>query len=137
VAALIPASTLGALLTPVLPFVVPLSEVSLARIWGLGARRVGKFTAAVRILPQSRAVDGAGWDGNKSSLLVGHRSSAEKLWIKRGQAPNRHWVVSLVTGILIAVLIAAGAFILLVSQRWPEHVSKQPQGMVGKPGLRY
>jgi hypothetical protein len=44
VAPLIPASTLGALLIPVLPFVVPSSEVSLARIWGLGARRVGKFT---------------------------------------------------------------------------------------------
>ena len=31
--------------------------------------------------------------------------------------PSRHWVVSLVVGILIAVLIAAGAFILLVSQQ--------------------
>jgi hypothetical protein len=30
---------------------------------------------------------------------------------------DRHWVVSLVVGILIAVLIAAGAFILLVNQR--------------------
>jgi hypothetical protein len=30
---------------------------------------------------------------------------------------DRHWVVSLVVGILIAVLIAAGAFVLLVSQR--------------------
>jgi hypothetical protein len=30
---------------------------------------------------------------------------------------RRHWVVSLVVGILIAVLIAAGAFILLVSQQ--------------------
>jgi hypothetical protein len=30
---------------------------------------------------------------------------------------RRHWVASLVVGILIAVLIAAGAFILLVSQR--------------------
>jgi len=30
---------------------------------------------------------------------------------------DRHWVVSLVVGILIAVLIAAGAFILLVSQQ--------------------
>jgi hypothetical protein len=32
--------------------------------------------------------------------------------------PSRHWVVSLVAGILLALLIAAGAFILLVSQRW-------------------
>ena len=30
---------------------------------------------------------------------------------------RRHWVVSLVVGILIAVLITAGAFILLVSQQ--------------------
>jgi hypothetical protein len=31
--------------------------------------------------------------------------------------PSRHPVISFVVGILIAVLIAAGAFILLVSQR--------------------
>jgi hypothetical protein len=31
--------------------------------------------------------------------------------------PRLHWVVSLVAGILIAVLIGAGAFILLVSQK--------------------
>ena len=31
--------------------------------------------------------------------------------------PRRHWVVSFVAGILLALLIAAGAFILLVSQR--------------------
>ena len=30
---------------------------------------------------------------------------------------NRHWVISLVAGILLALLIAAGAFILLVSQQ--------------------
>jgi hypothetical protein len=30
---------------------------------------------------------------------------------------RRHWVASLVVGVLIAVLIAAGAFILLVSQK--------------------
>jgi hypothetical protein len=30
---------------------------------------------------------------------------------------HRHWVASLIVGILIAVLIAAGAFILLVSQQ--------------------
>jgi hypothetical protein len=30
---------------------------------------------------------------------------------------RRHWVASLVVGMLIAVLIAAGAFILLVSQK--------------------
>jgi hypothetical protein len=31
--------------------------------------------------------------------------------------PSRHWVVSFVVGVLIALLIAAGAFMLLVSQR--------------------
>jgi hypothetical protein len=31
--------------------------------------------------------------------------------------PGRHWVASLVVGILIAVLIAAGMFFLLVSQQ--------------------
>ena len=31
--------------------------------------------------------------------------------------PSRHWVISLVAGILLALLIAGGAFILLVSQR--------------------
>ena len=30
---------------------------------------------------------------------------------------DRHWVVSLVVGILIAVLIAVGMFLLLVSQQ--------------------
>jgi hypothetical protein len=31
--------------------------------------------------------------------------------------PSRHWVISFVVGILLALLIAAGAFILLVSQQ--------------------
>jgi len=31
--------------------------------------------------------------------------------------PSRHWVVSFVVGTLLALLIAAGAFILLVSQQ--------------------
>jgi len=31
--------------------------------------------------------------------------------------PSRHWVVSFVVGILIAVLIAVGTFVLLASQR--------------------
>jgi len=30
---------------------------------------------------------------------------------------SRHWVISLVAGILLALLIAAGMFILLVSQQ--------------------
>jgi hypothetical protein len=114
VALLTPAFTLGALLIPALPFVVPSSEVSLARIWGLGARLVGKFTVVVSILPQSSAADGL--------------TAMDKLlfWLGLGAAQkgagskptlDRHWVVSLVVGILIAVLIAAGAFILLVNQR--------------------
>jgi len=31
--------------------------------------------------------------------------------------PSRHWVISFVVGILLALLIAAGGFVLLVSQR--------------------
>jgi hypothetical protein len=31
--------------------------------------------------------------------------------------PSRHWVISLAVGILLALLIAVGAFILLVSRR--------------------
>ena len=72
----------GALLTPALPFAAPSSEVSLVRIWGLGARRVGKFTVVVSILPQSRADDGADCDG-QTSLLVGSRSGAESRWIEQ------------------------------------------------------
>jgi hypothetical protein len=33
-------------------------EVSLARIWGLGARRLGKFTVVVSVQPQRSADDG-------------------------------------------------------------------------------
>jgi hypothetical protein len=103
-----------ALLTPALPFVVPSSEVSLARISGLGAHRVGKFTVVVSILrpPQSSTDDCHG----QSSLLVRHRRAAQK---GAGSKPieRRHWVASLVVGILIAVLIAAGMFFLLVSQQ--------------------
>src|SRR6516165_122911 len=73
VAPLIPASTSGALLTPALPFAAPSSEVSLARIWGLGARRVGKFTVVASIVrpPQSSADDGADRHG-QTSVLVGY-----------------------------------------------------------------
>ena len=60
------------------------SEVSLARIWGLGARRVGKFTVSVSILPQSRADDGADRYG-QTSLLVGYRSGAKRRWIEAGR----------------------------------------------------
>jgi hypothetical protein len=77
---------------------------------------VGKFTVVVSILrpPQSSADDGA--------------TAMDKLlfWLGLGAAQKgagskptkpRHWVASLVVGILIAVLIAAGTFILLVSQK--------------------
>jgi hypothetical protein len=30
---------------------------------------------------------------------------------------RRHWVISIVVGILLAILIAAGSFLLLVSQK--------------------
>jgi hypothetical protein len=35
----------------------------------------------------------------------------------KGIKPSRHWVISFVVGILLALLIAAGLFILLVSQQ--------------------
>jgi hypothetical protein len=31
--------------------------------------------------------------------------------------PSRHWIISFVVGILLALLIVAGAFILLISQK--------------------
>jgi hypothetical protein len=85
VAPLIPASTLGALLIPALPFVVPSSEVSLARIWGLGACRAGKFTvvaSTVRPL-QSSADDGwpawtnfcSGWVSEQSKKALDRKKS--------------------------------------------------------------
>jgi hypothetical protein len=43
--------------------------------------------------------------------------AAQKGARSKGVKPGRHWVVSIVVGILIAVLIAAGALILLVSQQ--------------------
>jgi hypothetical protein len=105
---------LGALLTPALPFAVPSSEVSLARIWGLGARLVGKSTVAVSILRQSSADDGlTAMDKLLFWLGIG---AAQK---GAGSKPtvDRHWVVSLVVGILAAALVAAGMFFLLVSQK--------------------
>jgi len=114
VALLIPAFTLAALLIPARPFVVPSSEVSLARIWGLGARRVGKFTVVVSILPQSSADDGlTAMDKLLFWLGIG---AAQK---GAGSKPTkpRHWVGSLIVGTLIAALIGVGAFLLLVSQQ--------------------
>jgi hypothetical protein len=92
-------------------FVVPSSEVSLARIWGLGARLVGKFTVAESILRQSSADD----DMDKLLFWLGlgaaHKGAGSKP-IRR-----RHWAVSLVVGVLVAALIGVGMFLLLVSQK--------------------
>jgi len=69
------------------PFAAPSSEVSLARIWGLGAHRVGKFTAVVSILWGATNSAGDGVDRyGQTSLLVGHRSGAERRRVERGQA---------------------------------------------------
>src|SRR5215470_9362303 len=77
------------MLIPALPFVVPSSEVFLARIWGLGARRAGKFTVVASIVrpSQSSADDGADRHG-QTSLLVRSRSGAKKRWIERSQAQS-------------------------------------------------
>src|SRR5215813_2135314 len=60
----------------------------LAQIWGLGARRVGKFTAVVTIVrpPQSSAGDGADHDG-QTCLLVGPWSGAKRRWIEAARRP--------------------------------------------------
>jgi hypothetical protein len=83
--AIILASTLGAPLIPARPFVVPSSEVSLARIWGRGATRAGKFIASIVRPLQSSADDGADRHG-QTSVLVGYRSGAKGRWIERSQA---------------------------------------------------
>jgi hypothetical protein len=105
---------LGALLIPALPFVVPSSEVSLARIWGLGARRLGKFTASVSILLQSSADEGlTAMDKLLFWLGIG---AAQK---GAGSKPieRRNWVVSLVVGVLVAAVMIVGMFLLFVSQK--------------------
>jgi hypothetical protein len=43
--------------------------------------------------------------------------AAQKVAGSKEVKPSRHWVVSLVVDILIAVLIGVGAFLLLVSQQ--------------------
>jgi len=43
--------------------------------------------------------------------------AAQKGAGSKGVKPSRHWVISFVVGILLALLIAAGLFILLVSQQ--------------------
>jgi hypothetical protein len=72
-ALLIPASTSGALLTPALPFAVPSFGVSLARISGLGARRVRIITVAtIGIVrpPQSRADQALAFAGRRISAIA-------------------------------------------------------------------
>ena len=45
-----PGVHVGGAVNPGATFEAPLSEVPLVRIWGLGARRVGKFTVVVSIV---------------------------------------------------------------------------------------
>ena len=87
------------------------------RIWGLGARREGKFTVVASLVRplQSSADDGA--DAMDKLLFWLGLGAAQKGAGSKEVKPSRHWVGSLVAGILLALLIAAGAFILLVSQQ--------------------
>jgi hypothetical protein len=78
------------------------------------ARLVGKFTVVASILRQSSADDGL---TAMDKLLFWLGLGAAQKGAGSKPTVDRHWVVSLVVGILIAVLIAAGAFILLVSQQ--------------------
>jgi hypothetical protein len=110
VAPLIPVSTL----IPALPFVGPSSEVSLARIWGLGATRAGKFTVVASIVTPLSADNGADRYG-QTSVLVG-LGAAQKGAGSKEVNSSRHWVVSLVVGVLVAAMIV-GMFLLLVSQK--------------------
>jgi hypothetical protein len=52
-----------------------------------------------------------------SNLLFWLGIGAAQKGVGSKATERRHWVVSLVVGILIALLIAAGAFVLLVSQQ--------------------
>jgi hypothetical protein len=74
------------------------------------------------------SISGQGRQPTPLKLKAGLAGTMDKLlfWLGIGAAQkgagskltvDRHWVVSFVVGILIAVLIAAGAFILLVSQQ--------------------
>jgi hypothetical protein len=75
------------MLIPALAFAAPSSEVSLARIWGLGAHRAAKFTVVASIVRplQSSADNGADRHG-QTSFLIGPRGGAEKRWIKTYRA---------------------------------------------------
>ena len=114
-ALLTPASTLGALLIRALPFEVPSSGVFLVLTWGLGGRRVGKFTVSVSILPQGRADDGlTAMDRFLFWLGIG---AAQKSAGSKPRMDRRNWVVSLVIGTLITALMIVGMFLLLISQK--------------------
>ena len=115
--AISPGVHVGGAVNPGLPFEALSFEASLARIWGLGARRVGKFIVVVSIV----------WPPQSSAMMALTAMDKLLFWLGIGAAQkgagsnkrtdSRHWVISLVVGILLALLIAAGAFILLVSQQ--------------------
>jgi hypothetical protein len=75
---------------------------------------MGKFTVVVSILPQSSADDGL---TAVDRLLFWLGIGAAQKGVGSKPTVDRHWVVSLVVGFLIAMLIAAGAFVLLISQQ--------------------
>jgi hypothetical protein len=52
-----------------------------------------------------------------SNLLFWLGLGAAQKGARSKPTKRRHWVVSLVVGILIAVLVAVGMFLLLVSQK--------------------
>ena len=81
------------MLIPALPFAAPSSEVSLARIWGLGARQAGKSTVVASIVRplQGSADDGADRYG-QTSVLVGYRSGAKGRWIQAYGASQLDYV---------------------------------------------
>jgi hypothetical protein len=72
---------------------------------------VGKFTVVVSIPPQSSGAD------RYDKVLFWLGIGAAQKGARSKPIVDRHWVVSFVVGILIAVLIAVGMFLLLVSQQ--------------------
>jgi hypothetical protein len=63
------------------------------------------------------ATFGLGWSQSMSNLLFWLGIGAAQRGAGSKPIERRHPVTSLIVGILIAVLIGVGAFILLVSQR--------------------
>ena len=104
-----------------------LSYLAKAFSWSVSVG-IGSQKGVLRFLGEGGRISGQGRRPRISKLTTGLAGSMDKLlfWLGIGAAQkgagskstkDRHPVVSVVVGILIAVLIAVGVFILLVSQQ--------------------